>query len=267
MHPYAQTLIAEPLPDTAAMAPAGQVWSTVADLATYCRLPARGPRRRAERRGARARLHPAVGGGARRPGLLARAGLPDLPRRLGHARRPQRLDARVPRHLPGRPHAPYRRRRPGQRHLRRAGRGLRGRRSSRSSSSGSRRMPVAWAPNETVPAEFADVLGLWHWGATADRLRVRGRRPRGPQPRRRDLAVRCRRRAGRRDPRLPLRRAAPRRTAKRRRRLAPRRRHVHPDARALRGRDRPIPGGRPRLDLAATAGRPRSLGLARRSTC
>ncbi|UUZ59058.1 beta-lactamase family protein [Nocardioides sp. B-3] len=36
VHPYAQTLIAEPLPDTAAMAPAGQVWSTVADLATYC---------------------------------------------------------------------------------------------------------------------------------------------------------------------------------------------------------------------------------------
>ena len=36
VHPYAQTLIPEPLPDTAAMAPAGQVWSTVADLATYC---------------------------------------------------------------------------------------------------------------------------------------------------------------------------------------------------------------------------------------
>ena len=27
-------------------------------------------------------------------------------------------------------------------------------------------LPVAWRPNETVPAEFADVLGLWHWGAT-----------------------------------------------------------------------------------------------------
>jgi len=38
VHPYAQTLITEPLPDTAAMAPAGQVWSTVADLATYCRF-------------------------------------------------------------------------------------------------------------------------------------------------------------------------------------------------------------------------------------
>ncbi|QIK76470.1 beta-lactamase family protein [Nocardioides piscis] len=36
VHPYSQVLIPEPLPDTAAMAPAGQVWSTLADLATYC---------------------------------------------------------------------------------------------------------------------------------------------------------------------------------------------------------------------------------------
>jgi CubicO group peptidase (beta-lactamase class C family) len=35
VHPYANTLTPEPLPDTGAMAPAGQLWSTVADLATY----------------------------------------------------------------------------------------------------------------------------------------------------------------------------------------------------------------------------------------
>lgn len=34
--PYTGELIEEPHPDTGAMAPAGQMWSTVADLATYC---------------------------------------------------------------------------------------------------------------------------------------------------------------------------------------------------------------------------------------
>lgn len=38
VHPYAGTLTEEPLPDTGAMAPAGQLWSTVADLATYARF-------------------------------------------------------------------------------------------------------------------------------------------------------------------------------------------------------------------------------------
>jgi len=38
VHPYANTLTPEPLPDTGAMAPAGQLWSTVADLATYARF-------------------------------------------------------------------------------------------------------------------------------------------------------------------------------------------------------------------------------------
>lgn len=34
--PYSGELILEPHPDTGAMAPAGQMWSTVGDLATYC---------------------------------------------------------------------------------------------------------------------------------------------------------------------------------------------------------------------------------------
>jgi len=38
VHPYANTLTPEPLPDTGAMAPAGQLWSTVADLATYAQF-------------------------------------------------------------------------------------------------------------------------------------------------------------------------------------------------------------------------------------
>ena len=35
VHPYEGTLVPEPATDTAAMAPAGQVWATVRDLATY----------------------------------------------------------------------------------------------------------------------------------------------------------------------------------------------------------------------------------------
>jgi CubicO group peptidase (beta-lactamase class C family) len=35
VHPYAGTLVEEPVTDTGAMAPAGQLWSTIGDLATY----------------------------------------------------------------------------------------------------------------------------------------------------------------------------------------------------------------------------------------
>jgi hypothetical protein len=35
VHPYDGTLVAEPATDTGAMAPAGQVWATIQDLATY----------------------------------------------------------------------------------------------------------------------------------------------------------------------------------------------------------------------------------------
>ena len=36
VHPFSGEVLDEPHPDTGAMAPAGQLWSTVADLATYC---------------------------------------------------------------------------------------------------------------------------------------------------------------------------------------------------------------------------------------
>ena len=36
IHPYSGEATAEPHPDTGAMAPAGQLWSTVQDLTTYC---------------------------------------------------------------------------------------------------------------------------------------------------------------------------------------------------------------------------------------
>ncbi|HEV2781682.1 MAG TPA: serine hydrolase domain-containing protein [Actinophytocola sp.] len=40
VHPYADVLLSEPTPDTGAMAPAGQLWSTVTDLARWTRFMA-----------------------------------------------------------------------------------------------------------------------------------------------------------------------------------------------------------------------------------
>jgi CubicO group peptidase (beta-lactamase class C family) len=42
VHPYDGTLVAEPATDTGAMAPAGQVWATINDLATYAVFLGRG---------------------------------------------------------------------------------------------------------------------------------------------------------------------------------------------------------------------------------
>jgi CubicO group peptidase (beta-lactamase class C family) len=38
VHPWADVVMSEPIPETAAMAPAGQLWSTVADLAVWTQL-------------------------------------------------------------------------------------------------------------------------------------------------------------------------------------------------------------------------------------
>jgi CubicO group peptidase (beta-lactamase class C family) len=42
VHPYDGTLVEEPATDTGAMAPAGQVWATISDLATYAAFLGRG---------------------------------------------------------------------------------------------------------------------------------------------------------------------------------------------------------------------------------
>ena len=44
VHPFTGELIEEPHPDTGAMAPAGQLWSTLGDLATYCNFLLEGHR-------------------------------------------------------------------------------------------------------------------------------------------------------------------------------------------------------------------------------
>ena len=125
VHPYAQTLIPEPLPDTAAMAPAGQVWSTVADLATYCTFLLEGhddvlpAARLAEA------FTPQAGEEATGLRYAHGLGFQVFPGGAGTLVGPQRLHARLPRHLPRRPHPADGRRRPRQRHRRGAGGGVR----------------------------------------------------------------------------------------------------------------------------------------------
>lgn len=164
VHPYAQTLIAEPLPDTAAMAPAGQVWSTVADLATYCRFLLAGHDDVLSADGLALAFTPQAGephaGLAYSHGLgfqIFRGGSGTL---VGHSGS-----------MPGF-HAIClvdRTRRTGVVGLVNGTTGVPvaafGAGLLEELEQWEPTLPEAWQPNESVPAEFTDVLGVWHWGA------------------------------------------------------------------------------------------------------
>lgn len=165
VHPYAQTLIPEPLPDTAAMAPAGQVWSTVADLATYCTFLLGGhedvlssdrlaeaftPQSGEETAGLRYahglgfQIFPGgagtlVGHSGSMPGFHAIC-LVDRARRTGVVGLVNATG--------GVPVAAF-------------GAALLDELERCEPT-----LPPVWRPNEVVPASFADALGVWHWGAT-----------------------------------------------------------------------------------------------------
>ena len=103
VHPFADLLLTEPEHDAGAMAPAGQLWSTVVDLARWAAflggdtgdLPRDGHARGDVRRpGGQRPARPGVGVGAR-PGVAG------LERRRAAVRRARRLDARLPRGAPG----------------------------------------------------------------------------------------------------------------------------------------------------------------------
>ena len=164
VHPYAQTVIPEPLPDTAAMAPAGQVWSTIADLAAYCRFLLEGhdevlsadvlataftPQSGEEHAGLaythglgfqifRGGSGTLVGHSGSMPGFHAIC-LVDRTRRTGVVG--------LVNGTTGVPVATF-------------GAGLLEELEQWEPS-----LPTPWAPNESVRSEFADILGLWHWGA------------------------------------------------------------------------------------------------------
>ena len=165
VHPYAQTLIAEPLPDTAAMAPAGQVWSTLTDLATYCTFLLGGhdevlsshalalaftPQSGDEHAGLsyshglgfqifRGGSGTLVGHSGSMPGFHAIC-LVDRTRRTGVVG--------LVNGTTGVPVADF------------------GATLLEELEQWEPTLPLPWAPNESLPAEFDDVLGVWHWGAT-----------------------------------------------------------------------------------------------------
>lgn len=163
--PYARTLVAEPATDTRAMAPAGQVWSTVADLATYAGFLVDGHpdvldvdwldlashpvgATRHSRMGAAHGLGLALlrgGSGLLRghtgsmPGFQA-ACFADAPRRtaavvLANATTGVPTSALATRLL-------------------------------ETLHDAEPTLPTPWRPSTDLPAVVADVLGVWHWGNT-----------------------------------------------------------------------------------------------------
>lgn len=165
VHPYAQTLIAEPLPDTAAMAPAGQVWSTLADLATYCTFLLDGHDDVLGAEGLARAFTPQSGeehsglGYAHGLGFqIFRGGSGTL---VGHTGS-----------MPGF-HAVClvdRTRRTGVVGLVNGTSGVPVVAFAAELLDELERWeptpPPVWTPNTSVPVEFTDVLGVWHWGAT-----------------------------------------------------------------------------------------------------
>ena len=182
---FAGTLADEPHHDTGAMAPAGQLWSTVGDLARWAAFLVEG--------------HPDV-----LPlGVLHEMGRAVAPadsyglglRRLRHdgpvAGRPHRLDARLPGHAVRRPRRARRRGRALRLHRRAAGgvgaghparqrAGGGARPAPRRPSRPGRWVPVGpvepWVPSTTVPDQVRELLGLWFWGNTACELRWHNQR-------------------------------------------------------------------------------------------
>ena len=166
VHHYANTLSEEPAFDAGAMAPAGQVWSTVEDLARYAAFLAAGdddvlPRATLEEMSTpQSASRAAAMGSAHGLGLqLARGGSGLL---LGHT-------GSMPGFLAGLFVDPVRR--TGAVVVANATTGMRADRlpvemlEALEACEGT--LPLPWTPVVAVPASVQDALGVWHWGNTA----------------------------------------------------------------------------------------------------
>ena len=165
VHPYARTLVDEPATDTGSMAPAGQAWASLGDLATYNAfllaghddvlsldwlLKASHPHA-GDRRDSLASAHGLgfqlqaggsgmlVGHTGSMPGFLA-ACFVDRDRRTGAVVLANATTGLQPNELAGDLLEELERREP--------------------------HVPSAWRPTETFPDELVDALGVWHWGNT-----------------------------------------------------------------------------------------------------
>jgi D-alanyl-D-alanine carboxypeptidase len=163
--PYARTLVEEPATDTGAMAPAGQVWSTLRDLATWNAFLLDGHPEVLDLAHLLEASHPQAGdkdlglAGAHGLGFALRTGgsgtlvghtgsMPgfragcfvDRPRRTGAVLLANATTGVDPAALLDELLEELEHSEPT--------------------------IPAAWTPTTTVPQELRDVLGVWHWGNT-----------------------------------------------------------------------------------------------------
>ena len=165
VHPYAGTLVREPHPDTGAMAPAGQLWSTVADLGAWTRFLLEGHHDVLERVWLDEAFTPRSGALSTGLGYAHGLGFQMLPggsgTLVGHTGS-----------MPGFVATCFvdRLRRQGVVACGNATTGLpagvlAGRLLEILESS-EPTVPPAWRPVAEVPPEIEEVLGVWHWGFT-----------------------------------------------------------------------------------------------------
>jgi len=166
VHPYANTLTGEPHPDTGAMAPAGQLWSTVTDLATYAAFLLEGGRDVLSRERLEEAMTPQSG--APESGLSYAHG-------LGFQLCPGGSGTLVGHSgsMPGFVAACYvdRSRRTGVVAFSNAMSGMGAAATAATLleelEHSEPTVPLPWKPVTSVRPEFADLLGVWHWGNTA----------------------------------------------------------------------------------------------------
>lgn len=165
VHPYAGTLVREPHPDTGAMAPAGQLWSTVADLGTWTRFLLEGHPDVLDRSWLDLAFTPQSGALSTGLGYAHGLGFQMLPggsgTLVGHTGS-----------MPGFVATCFvdRARRQGVVAFGNATTGLpagvlAGRLLGILEDAEPTVVP-AWRPVTAVPDEIAEVLGVWHWGCT-----------------------------------------------------------------------------------------------------
>jgi CubicO group peptidase (beta-lactamase class C family) len=171
--PYAGTLTPEPATDTRAMAPAGQLWSTLSDLATYNAFLCSGHPEVLDLSWLELASHPQSGD--RHEGLAYGYGLGFQLHRGGSALLVGHTGS-----MPGFLAACLvdRVRRTGAVVLTNATTGLGPGTFAQELIEELERceptLPPAWVPTSRVPAEVADALGVWHWGNTPFELSYDG---------------------------------------------------------------------------------------------
>ncbi len=169
VHPYARTLHEEPATDTGAMAPAGQLWSTAADLATYATFLLTGHPDVLDPVELDSAAHPQAG--MSRTGLAYAHGLGFMLVPGGATGGSNFLFGHTG-SMPGFRAACFvdRDRQAGAVVLANGTVGLDPAALARDLldvlQEHEPALPRAWEPTHRVPEEFADLLGVWHWGTT-----------------------------------------------------------------------------------------------------